>query len=124
MSPTEGLTRGDPQIPIFETRSDGRDNFVVSLLLAGQFTIPEVTVFFNHELFRGNRTTKISTGKLNAFGSPNLTPLASVGIEIEGALAFHFPVHHINITRIQSLYRAGRQATEVCGSCAGRRGVS
>ena len=72
------------QIPIFETRSDGRDNFLVSLLLAGQFTIPEVSVFFNHELYRGNRTTKISTDRMNAFGSPNLTPLASVGIEIEG----------------------------------------
>ncbi|XP_037086735.1 LOW QUALITY PROTEIN: L-asparaginase-like [Pollicipes pollicipes] len=71
------------QIPIFETRSDGRDNFLVALLLAGQFTIPEVTVFFNHELFRGNRTTKISTGKLSAFGSPNLSPLVSVGIDIE-----------------------------------------
>ncbi|XP_043224533.1 L-asparaginase-like isoform X1 [Amphibalanus amphitrite] len=71
------------QIPIFETRSDGRDNFLVSLLLAGQFTIPEVSVFFNHELFRGNRTTKLSTDKLNAFGSPNLAPLASVGIDIE-----------------------------------------
>lgn len=74
------------QIPIFETRSDGRDNFLLALLLAGQYVIPEVSLCFNHELYRGNRTTKISTGKLSAFGSPNLPPLASVGIDIEGEI--------------------------------------
>ncbi len=34
------------QIPTFETRSDGRDNFVGALILAGNYNIPEVTVFF------------------------------------------------------------------------------
>ena len=47
------------QIPAFETRSDGRDNLVGSLIIAGNFCIPEVTVYFNHKLMRGNRTIKV-----------------------------------------------------------------
>ena len=34
------------QIPAFETRSDGRDNFVGALIIAGNYNIPEVTVYF------------------------------------------------------------------------------
>ncbi|KAK3876337.1 hypothetical protein Pcinc_018876 [Petrolisthes cinctipes] len=71
------------QIPIFETRSDGRDNFVGSVILAGSYTVPEVTVFFNNKLYRGNRTTKVSTGRLQAFDSPNMSPLATAGISIQ-----------------------------------------
>ena len=47
------------QIPAFETRSDGRDNLVGALIIAGNFCIPEVTVYFNHKLMRGNRTIKV-----------------------------------------------------------------
>ena len=47
------------QIPAFETRSDGRDNLVGSLIMAGNFCIPEVSVYFNHKLMRGNRTVKV-----------------------------------------------------------------
>ena len=49
------------QIPAFETRSDGRDNLVGALILAGNFCIPEVSVYFNHKLMRGNRTVKVSS---------------------------------------------------------------
>ena len=71
------------QIPAFETRSDGRDNLVGALIMAGNYCIPEVTVYFNHKLLRGNRTVKVSAGSLHAFESPNCTPLASVGISIQ-----------------------------------------
>ena len=70
------------QIPAFETRSDGRDNLVGALIMAGNYNIPEVTVYFNHKLLRGNRTVKVSAGSLHAFESPNCSPLASVGISI------------------------------------------
>ena len=30
------------QIPIFQTRSDGRDNFIEALIMAGNYNIPEV----------------------------------------------------------------------------------
>ena len=71
------------QIPCFETRSDGRDNFVGALILAGNYQIPEACVYFNHQLMRGNRTIKVSAGNLDAFHSPNMTPLVKVGIDIE-----------------------------------------
>ncbi|XP_054927344.1 L-asparaginase-like isoform X3 [Dermacentor andersoni] len=34
------------QIPVFETRSDGRDNLLNALILAGNYVIPEVEAFF------------------------------------------------------------------------------
>ncbi|XP_068618909.1 L-asparaginase 1-like isoform X1 [Battus philenor] len=71
------------QIPIFEPRSDGADNFVSSLMIAGTLNIPEVTIFFGSKLFRGNRTRKISVNNFFAFDSPNCVPLVEVGIDFE-----------------------------------------
>jgi lysophospholipase len=71
------------QIPIFETRTDGKDNFMGALIIAGNYIIPEVCVFFNSRLFRGNRTIKVSSASLDAFDSPNVTPLAKMGIYTE-----------------------------------------
>ncbi len=69
------------QIPCFETRTDGRDNFVGALILAGNYDIPEVCVYFRHELMRGNRTVKMSAGDLDAFHTPNVGPLVKAGID-------------------------------------------
>lgn len=71
------------QIPIFEPRSDGRENLLNSLIIAGNYIIPEVTLMFNNKLFRGNRTSKISIDELDAFASPNMAPLATIGVQIE-----------------------------------------
>ncbi len=76
------------QIPLFESRSDGRDNFLGALIMAGHYVIPEVTLYFGHRLFRGNRTAKVSSDRLNAFDSPNLSPLATLGINIESKLYY------------------------------------
>uniref|UniRef100_A0A5S6R1S0 asparaginase n=1 Tax=Trichuris muris TaxID=70415 RepID=A0A5S6R1S0_TRIMR len=70
------------QIPIGEVRCDGRENLVGSLIIAGNYDIPEVTIFFNSKLFRGNRTTKFDCAGLNAFDSPNTPPLARMGIKV------------------------------------------
>lgn len=71
------------QIPIFEPRSDGRDNFLGALIIAGQHCIPEVCLYFNDTLFRGCRSTKIDNESFDAFTSPNHRPLATVGIDIK-----------------------------------------
>lgn len=71
------------QIPIFEPRTDGKDNFISSLILAGNYVIPEVCLFFNSSLFRGNRTIKISPESFAAFDSPSCLPLARIGVNIE-----------------------------------------
>lgn len=71
------------QIPIFETRTDGKDNFISALIIAGRNTIPEVCILFNNRLFRGNRTVKESNNSMNAFHSPNAATLAKMGVDIK-----------------------------------------
>ncbi|KAJ8962632.1 hypothetical protein NQ318_001025 [Aromia moschata] len=71
------------QISIFETRSDAKDNFLSSLILAGCYRVPEVCVFFANKLLRGNRTMKVDSNELDAFASPNYCTLADVGIDVK-----------------------------------------
>lgn len=71
------------QIPIFETRSDARDNLTSSLIIAGLYDIPEVTILFDNKLLRGNRTTKVDCQGLHAFDTPNFPPLAEFGTSIQ-----------------------------------------
>ena len=70
------------QIPLCETRNDARDNLITSLMIAGNYGIPEVCLFFGNQLYRGNRATKISSDELIAFDSPNYPPLAEAGVRI------------------------------------------
>uniref|UniRef100_A0A915CHV4 asparaginase n=1 Tax=Parascaris univalens TaxID=6257 RepID=A0A915CHV4_PARUN len=70
------------QIPICEVRSDGRDNLIGALIIAGGFDIPEVTVYFNHKLLRGNRSTKLDNYHMEAFESPNMSPIAQFGVAL------------------------------------------
>lgn len=72
------------QVPILEPVTDAIDNFVCSVAIAGNFSIPEVTVYFNHELFRGNRVTKISTEDFFGFQTNNYPALAKVGTSFMG----------------------------------------
>jgi L-asparaginase/Glu-tRNA(Gln) amidotransferase subunit D len=56
-------------IPFCIPYNDARRNLIVSLLIAANVEIPEVCIFFNSSLFRGNRATKI-----NNFGYAPLLP--------------------------------------------------
>ncbi|MBQ8840747.1 MAG: asparaginase [Clostridia bacterium] len=70
------------QIPLCEIRSDGRDNLITSLLIAGEGKHKEVCLYFGGRLLRGNRATKMSADGLLAFDSPNCPRLAEAGISI------------------------------------------
>ena len=70
------------QIPLSEVRSDGRDNLITSLIIAGDGIAREVCLYFSGALLRGNRATKMSADDLVAFDSPNYPHLAEVGIDI------------------------------------------
>lgn len=70
------------QVPLSELQSDGRDNLLGALLIAGNYTIPEVTLYFHTKLYRGNRSTKVNSASFEAFHSPNLPPLATTGVDI------------------------------------------
>lgn len=71
------------QIPLSEIRSDGRDNLITSLLIAGEGIVREVALYFSGKLLRGNRATKMNADDLVAFSSPNFPPLAEAGITIK-----------------------------------------
>lgn len=71
------------QVPLSELRNDASDNLLGALTIAGHYVIPEVTLYFNNRLFRGNRTTKQKAMDFDAFDSPNLKPLARVGVNID-----------------------------------------
>ena len=71
------------QIPLCEIRSDGRDNLITALLIAGEGIVREVCLYFGGKLLRGNRATKYSADGLIAFVSPNYPSLAEAGISIK-----------------------------------------
>lgn len=64
------------QAPMLELQNDATDNLLGSLVVAGHFMIPEVCLYFNNRLFRGNRTTKVAASDFAAFDAPNCAPLA------------------------------------------------
>lgn len=77
------------QLPIGMLRTDGKENLIDSLELAaardgnGHPCICEVCIYFETELFRGNRTTKYSAENFSAFRSANYPALAEVGIHVK-----------------------------------------
>lgn len=76
------------QLPMGMVRSDGRENFVTSIEIAaskikGKSCAPEVCIFFENQLLRGNRATKFNAENFNAFSSGNYPTLADVGIKIK-----------------------------------------
>lgn len=71
------------QIPFSQLRSDGQVNLLNSLFIAANYPINEVGLFFNNQLFRGNRAIKAFADGFNAFESPNMPPLLEAGINIK-----------------------------------------
>ncbi len=72
------------QLPLGMLRSDGRENIICALEVASTrlATIPEVCIFFENHLYRGNRSTKQSAENFDAFESYNYPSLAKAGINI------------------------------------------
>jgi L-asparaginase len=76
------------QLPIGLLRTDGRENLITAIEIAaakenGKSLVPEVCIYFDNELTRGNRTTKFSAEHFDAFNSPNYPPLAEVGLHLK-----------------------------------------
>lgn len=70
------------QLPMGVLRTDGRENIICALELAScrEAFIPEVCLFFENHLYRGNRSTKVSAENFDAFMSFNFPSLAKAGI--------------------------------------------
>jgi L-asparaginase len=76
------------QLPIGMPRTDGKENLISSVEIAaakdteGHALVPEVCIYFDNMLMRGNRTTKVNSDHFRAFRSENCPPLAEAGISI------------------------------------------
>ena len=83
------------QLPIGELRTDGKENLMTAIEIAsakdeeGHPMVPEVCIFFNGKLIRGNRAIKINAEGFHAFESFNHPHLCDVGIN------FQYHRHHI-----------------------------
>src|SRR5690606_30339796 len=71
------------QIPLSELRNDAQENILGAMTIASHYVIPEVGLYFNHRLFRGNRTVKYNALTFDAFQSPCMRPLVTVGVNVE-----------------------------------------
>lgn len=71
------------QLPIGVRRTDAKENIITSIEIAGQGSIPEVCVYFEYHLMRGNRCTKANAEHFEAFKSPNFINLAEAGLKIK-----------------------------------------
>ena len=82
------------QLPIGMLRTDGKENLISSIEIAaskdkdGHPMVPEVCIYFESQLYRGNRTTKYTAENFRAFRSANYPVLAEAGIHIKFNTAF------------------------------------
>jgi L-asparaginase len=77
------------QLPIGKLRTDAKENLITAMEIAadkdaiGNPIVPEVAIFFQNYLLRGNRATKINADNFNAFKTYNCPVLAKSGIQIK-----------------------------------------
>lgn len=76
------------QLPIGKMRTDGKENLITALEIAadkdetGRPIVPELCIYMQKLLMRGNRTTKVNADHFSAFNSPNYPYLAEAGLDI------------------------------------------
>lgn len=75
------------QLPIGTLRTDGKENLITSVEIAatknnGRSLVPEVCIYFDFQLYRGNRTVKRDSEQFSAFRSVNYPALATAGVDI------------------------------------------
>jgi L-asparaginase len=75
------------QLPIGIIRTDGKENLITAIEIAGarekgKPVVNEVCIYFEYKLYRGNRTFKYNSLHFDAFKSPNYPPLAEAGVNI------------------------------------------
>ncbi|NQW35522.1 MAG: asparaginase [Flavobacteriales bacterium] len=76
------------QLPIGDLRTDAKENLITAIQIAASYindipTVPEVALYFEYQLYRANRTTKINAEHFEAFTSLNYPPLATSGVHLK-----------------------------------------
>ena len=71
------------QLPLGVIRTDAKRNLITAIeIAASKKLVPEVCIYFNSQLFRGNRAEKFTSSKFDAFQSLNFPVLAEAGVEM------------------------------------------
>ena len=76
------------QLPVGVLRSDAKENLLTAIEIAaaydseGRAMVPEVSLYMDGELYRGNRATKRNAEHFSAFNSYNYPALAKAGVHI------------------------------------------
>ncbi|MDR2815380.1 MAG: asparaginase [Proteiniphilum sp.] len=77
------------QLPVGKLRTDGKENLITALEIAadkdaaGRPIVPELCIYMQNLLMRGNRTIKINANNFSAFTSPNYPYLGEAGLNIQ-----------------------------------------
>ncbi len=71
------------QLPLGVIRTDAKRNLITTIeIISAKEVVPEVCIYFNSQLFRGNRAEKFTSSKFDAFQSLNYPVLAEAGVNI------------------------------------------
>lgn len=98
----QGLTKPivltGSQLPIGVIRTDGKENLITAIEIASKYhndmpVVPEVSVYFEYKLYRGNRSHKYNAEQFKAFRSSNYPLLAEAGISVLFNTAFIHQPH-------------------------------
>lgn len=97
------------QLPIGMLRTDGKENLITSVEIAaakenGKSKVPEVCIYFDSKLYRGNRTVKRDSELFSAFRSVNYPELAVAGIDIKYSSEFIFHPNNNGILKIDTRF--------------------
>ncbi|HEY0030580.1 MAG TPA: asparaginase [Bacteroidia bacterium] len=76
------------QLPIGMIRTDGKENLITAIEIAaakekGRSIVSEVCIYFEYQLYRGNRTHKFNSEHFQAFQSANYPVLAEAGVHLK-----------------------------------------
>lgn len=100
------------QLPISAIRTDAKENLMTAIEIAkakknDRVRVPEVCIYFDYKLFRGNRAFKYNSSKFEAFRSPNYPILAESGVHLR------FSVNDIRQAAEQGLIAHKKLVNEV-----------
>lgn len=95
------------QLPIGMIRTDGKENLITAVELAaakkdGASIVPEVCIYFDFKLYRGNRTLKRDAELFSAFRSVNYPELAVAGIDIKYSTEFIYYPENKGILKVNT----------------------
>ena len=81
------------QLPIGDVRTDAKENLLTAIEIASskkdtatkqaESVVSEVAIYFEYDLYRGNRSTKSNAEDFEAFSSPNYPVLAQAGVSLK-----------------------------------------